>query len=98
MSLLLAFSIWLIHNLSLNYSDTMGVPVVARGAGTGLSKEGILHKQQVIEAAVAHHAAVHEPLDVLATFGGFEIAMMAGAMLQAAAERLGKVLSGNLSI
>lgn len=30
MSLLLAFSIWLIHNLSLNYSDTMGVPVVAQ--------------------------------------------------------------------
>jgi len=29
MSLLLAFSIWLIHNLSLNYSDTMTVPVVA---------------------------------------------------------------------
>ncbi len=28
-SLLLAFSIWLIHNLSLYYSDTMNVPVVA---------------------------------------------------------------------
>ena len=30
MSLLLAFSIWLIHNLSLNYSDTISVPVVAQ--------------------------------------------------------------------
>ena len=29
MSLLLAFSIWLIHNLSLNYSDIVSVPVVA---------------------------------------------------------------------
>ncbi len=29
MSLLLAFSIWLIHNLSLDYSDTISVPVVA---------------------------------------------------------------------
>lgn len=29
MSLLLAFSIWLIHNLSLNYSETVSVPVVA---------------------------------------------------------------------
>ena len=28
-SLLLAFSIWLIHNLSLNYSDSMSVPVQA---------------------------------------------------------------------
>lgn len=29
MSLLLAFGIWLIHNLSLQYSETMSVPVVA---------------------------------------------------------------------
>jgi nicotinate-nucleotide--dimethylbenzimidazole phosphoribosyltransferase len=60
------------------------------GAGTGLSAEGILHKQQVIEAAVARHAQVREPLEVLATFGGLEIAMMAGAMLKAA--ELRKVL------
>ena len=56
------------------------------GAGAGLSVEGIVHKLRVLEAAVARHADVNEPLDVLATFGGFEIAMMAGAML-AAAER-----------
>ncbi|MRW94798.1 nicotinate-nucleotide--dimethylbenzimidazole phosphoribosyltransferase [Duganella sp. FT80W] len=60
------------------------------GAGTGLSAEGILHKQRVIEAAVAHHASVTEAGDVLATFGGLEIAMMAGAMLKAA--ELRKVL------
>jgi len=60
------------------------------GAGTGLSRDGILHKEQVIAAAVAHHAQVREPLDVLATFGGFEIAMMTGAMLKAA--ELRKVL------
>lgn len=57
------------------------------GAGTGLSAQGILHKQQVIEAAVAFHADVDTPLEVLATFGGFEIAMIAGAMLQAASLR-----------
>lgn len=60
------------------------------GAGTGLSAEGVQRKQQVIAAAVARHAGVDAPLDVLATFGGFEIAMMAGAMLEAA--RLRKVL------
>ncbi|WP_343733346.1 nicotinate-nucleotide--dimethylbenzimidazole phosphoribosyltransferase [Duganella sp.] len=60
------------------------------GAGTGLSADGILHKQRVIEAAVAKHNAASEPLDVLATFGGLEIAMMAGAMLKAA--ELRKVL------
>ncbi|SDH64710.1 MULTISPECIES: nicotinate-nucleotide--dimethylbenzimidazole phosphoribosyltransferase [unclassified Duganella] len=60
------------------------------GAGTGLSPEGILHKQRVIEAAVAKHAHATGPLEVLATFGGLEIAMMAGAMLEAA--ELRKVL------
>lgn len=54
------------------------------GAGTGLTPEGIQRKQQVIAAAVERHAGVNDPLDVLATFGGFEIAMMTGAMLKAA--------------
>lgn len=68
-----------------------GIPVAqCVGAGTGLSADGVLHKQRVIEAAVAMHAAVHDPLDVLATFGGLEIAMMTGAMLKAA--QLRKVL------
>ncbi|MGJ7918863.1 nicotinate-nucleotide--dimethylbenzimidazole phosphoribosyltransferase [Massilia sp. LXY-6] len=64
------------------------------GAGTGLSPQGVLRKQQVIEAAVERHAGVTDPLDVLATFGGFEIAMMAGAMLQAAALRKTLLIDG----
>ena len=62
-----------------------GVPLSqCVGAGTGLSAEGIQRKEQVIAAASALHAGVNDPLDVLATFGGFEIAMMTGAMLKAA--------------
>ncbi|HJV86780.1 MAG TPA: nicotinate-nucleotide--dimethylbenzimidazole phosphoribosyltransferase [Noviherbaspirillum sp.] len=64
------------------------------GAGTGLTTEGISHKQRVIERAVAHHEAVVEPLDILATFGGYEIAMMAGAMLQAAEQRMVLLIDG----
>ena len=60
------------------------------GAGTGLSSDGIQRKQQVIAAAVQQHAGADDPLAVLATFGGFEIAMMTGAMLKAA--ELRKVL------
>jgi len=64
------------------------------GAGTGLSPEGVSHKEHVITAAVAHHAHANEPLEVLATFGGFEIAMMAGAMLQAASMRKVLLIDG----
>jgi nicotinate-nucleotide--dimethylbenzimidazole phosphoribosyltransferase len=72
-----------------------GVPVAdCVGAGTGLSAQGVLNKQRVIEAAAARHAGVSEPLAVLATFGGFEIAMMAGAMLQAAALRKTLLIDG----
>ena len=64
------------------------------GAGTGLSPEGVRHKQAVLEAAVEKHAGIDDPLAVLATFGGFEIAMMAGAMLQAAALRKVLLIDG----
>lgn len=60
------------------------------GAGTGLPPDGIRRKQQVIAAAVQQHAGADDALAVLATFGGFEIAMMTGAMLKAA--ELRKVL------
>lgn len=72
-----------------------GIPVAdCVGAGTGLSTEGIRNKQRVIEAAIALHADADDPVAVLATFGGFEIAMMVGAMLQAAALRKVLLIDG----
>ena len=40
------------------------------------------------------HSAVNAPLDVLATFGGFEITMMVGAMLAAAQRRMVLLIDG----
>ena len=72
-----------------------GIPAAqCVGAGTGLSSDGVRHKQRVIEAAAAHHATITAPLDVLATFGGFEIAMMTGAMLRAAERRMILLIDG----
>ena len=72
-----------------------GVPVAqCVGAGTGLAPDGILRKQRVVEAAMARHAGVDQPLAILATFGGFEIAMMAGAMLKAAERRMVLLIDG----
>ena len=59
----------------------------ATGRGTGLSDPQLLHKQQVLTRAAAQHPKAVEPLQALAALGGFEIAMMTGAMLQAASER-----------
>lgn len=67
------------------------------GAGTGLDAAGIRHKLQVIERAVAFHAAQSETataLEVLRTFGGFEIAMITGAMLKAAERRMVILVDG----
>jgi nicotinate-nucleotide--dimethylbenzimidazole phosphoribosyltransferase len=59
----------------------------ATGRGTGLDDTQLAHKRQVLAEALARHADAMQPLDALAALGGFEIAMMAGAMLQAASER-----------
>lgn len=57
------------------------------GRGTGLDDAQLRHKQQVLADTLALHKEADTPLAALAAFGGFEIAMMAGAMLQAASER-----------
>ncbi|WP_233828627.1 nicotinate-nucleotide--dimethylbenzimidazole phosphoribosyltransferase [Paraburkholderia sp. ZP32-5] len=64
------------------------------GRGTGLDDAGLAKKRTVLAAALARHADVRAPLDVLATFGGFEIAMIAGAYLAAAEARMTILVDG----
>ena len=59
----------------------------ATGRGTGLDDTQLMHKRNVLMLAVLRHPDAVAPLQVLQALGGFEIAMMVGAMLQAAAER-----------
>lgn len=54
------------------------------GRGTGLDDAGLQKKRELLGEAVARHDTGNDPIEVLATFGGFEIAMMAGAMLSGA--------------
>ena len=73
---------------ALLLSRLAGVPIAdAVGRGTGLDDAQLARKQAVLERALARHVQATAPLDALAALGGFEIAMMTGAMLQAAAER-----------
>ena len=60
---------------------------VCTGAGTGLDAPAVQRKTEVLREVLHKHADAVAPLDVLATMGGFEIATMVGAVLQAAVER-----------
>ncbi len=64
------------------------------GAGTGLDAAGLQRKREVLRQVLALHASAVAPLDALAAFGGFEIATLVGAVLQAAEERRVIVLDG----
>lgn len=56
------------------------------GRGTGLDDAGLAHKRAVLAAASARVPGALTPEAALAEFGGFEIAMMAGAMEAAAGQ------------
>jgi nicotinate-nucleotide--dimethylbenzimidazole phosphoribosyltransferase len=76
-------------------SRLLDVPIDACvGRGTGLDDQGLAHKRAVLGRALVRHAHAIAPLDVLATFGGFEIAMMTGAYLAAASERMTILVDG----
>jgi nicotinate-nucleotide--dimethylbenzimidazole phosphoribosyltransferase len=64
------------------------------GAGTGLDDAGMARKQGILAQVLAAHADAREPLQALAAFGGFEIATMVGAVLQAAAQRRVIIVDG----
>ena len=63
------------------------------GVGAGHDPAGLARKRAVLARAAARSDA-SEPLAVLAEFGGFEIAMMAGAILGAASRRRPVVIDG----
>ncbi len=64
------------------------------GAGTGVDSAGIAHKQQVIARAMQTHQTASSALEILACLGGFEVAMMVGAILAAAHARKIIVIDG----
>lgn len=72
-----------------------GAPLAACvGRGTGLDDAGLARKLAVLAQVAQRHAGATAPREALAAFGGFEIAALAGAMLQAAHERRLIVVDG----
>lgn len=80
---------------SLLLARLAGIDVAdATGAGTGLDADAVRRKIEVLRAVLHRHPDAREPLDALAAFGGFEIATLVGAVLQAAVERRVIVVDG----
>ena len=75
-----------------------GVPLAeCVGRGTGLDDAGLARKQALLDTALQRYRAGggdDQPLAVLAEFGGFEIAMMVGAMLAAAEAKMAVLVDG----
>src|SRR5258708_14298923 len=66
------------------------------GKGAGQDDEGLARKRAVLQRAAGRSDAT-APLDVLAQFGGLEIAMMAGAVIGAASRRRPVIVDGFIS-
>ena len=64
------------------------------GAGTGLDATGVARKRAVLAQALAVNEGAVNPLDALAALGGFEVATLVGAVLQASSERRVIVVDG----
>ena len=69
------------------------------GRGTGLDDQGLARKLTTLTAALARTAtpgrsAPSEPIELLTEFGGYEIAMLVGAILAGASRRVLIVVDG----
>ncbi|WP_062057874.1 nicotinate-nucleotide--dimethylbenzimidazole phosphoribosyltransferase [Aquimarina longa] len=63
------------------------------GSGTGLTSEKIKIKQHILSEVYQNYTPT-SPLEALATFGGFEIAMITGAILRAAELKMTIIIDG----
>ena len=62
-----------------------GIPLVqCVGAGSGLDTDGVRHKYHVLEQAMQNYQGDGSAFDIIRWFGGLEMVMAIGAMLQAA--------------
>ncbi len=69
---------------SLIMSQLSGIALsLCVGRGTGLNDQQLQHKLELLTQAQNNHPNLTQPKEILATFGGFEIAQICGAMLAA---------------
>lgn len=80
---------------ALLMSRYLNIPVeICAGRGTGHEGEGLKRKIEILMKANASHPAMTDPKEILATFGGFEVAMIAGAILSAYQHKMAILIDG----
>jgi nicotinate-nucleotide--dimethylbenzimidazole phosphoribosyltransferase len=80
---------------ALIYSALLRLPLAdCVGVGAGHDAAGVARKLAILTRVQQRHPHAEAPLDVLAAFGGCEIAMMTGAMLEAASRRMLVMIDG----
>jgi nicotinate-nucleotide--dimethylbenzimidazole phosphoribosyltransferase len=73
-------------------------PLEVVGPGTGLDREGMLHKVQIVQRILnLHRSHFQEPLEALRCMGGFEIAALTAAYVRAAQFGLPVLVDGFIS-
>lgn len=80
-------------------SALLDLPVAETvGKGTGVSDEGLIRKQKVIEQALKlHNPHCDSPIEILRHLGGFEIAGLVGAYIAAAQRGTPILIDGFIS-
>lgn len=76
-------SMWMTYLTGIPLSDCVG-------AGSGLSREGVEHKYNVLKRCMENYRGDGTPKDIIRYFGGFEMVAAVGGMLRAA--ELGMVI------
>jgi nicotinate-nucleotide--dimethylbenzimidazole phosphoribosyltransferase len=69
-------------------------PVATCGKGTGVDEAGVAHKVEVVSRALRVNELSADPIAVLAALGGFELALLCGLALGAAANHQVVLLDG----
>lgn len=81
-------------SLLMNYFTKITIEKCV-GKGTGLDDAGVVKKTEILKKVIdLHKENIKNPIDALATFGGFEIAMICGAMLEAASLKMTILIDG----
>ncbi len=67
------------------------------GPGAGLSPSGVEKKRNLLAQVLRRHSQAQEPLSILASFGGWELAVMVGLYLELASQQIVIVVDGFIS-